>query len=154
MAKKTYELGLRAFKTASENDTVGRMGCAFIRTAAPSIHMVSVKCLYVHLSCNTAHYDALQHTTPFRDGAGCACTCLCPVTRHIAVHYSTLHSYVECDSLFVPLCVFILQHSTLRRTTTHHSIQGWSGMCLQQSLSFSTAHCDALQRTTAFRCGG
>jgi len=56
--------------------------------------------------------------------------------------------------LHFPFCVFILQHSTLRRTTAHHSIQVWSGMCLHVCLSCITAHCDALQRTTPFRCGG
>ena len=137
--------------------------------------------LNVHLSFKTAHCDALQHITPFRYGAGCALICLYPVTQHIATPYSTLHSHVECDSLYVPSfsflclhpatqhitthystplhsgveryvpsCVFILYHSTLRRTAAHHAIQVWRvPPATQDTATQHTAlHCNALQRTT------
>jgi len=76
-------------------------------------------CLYVSVSCNTAHCDALQHTT-FVGGAGCAFMCLYPATQHIATHYSTLHSCVECDGLYVLLCAFVCLYPATQHMTTHY----------------------------------
>ena len=68
-----------------------------------------------------------------------------------SIHVCSVMAFM-CFS--VPLCVCILQHSTLRCTTAHHSIRVLSGTCLYVSVSCNTAHCDALQHTLFFSIRG
>jgi len=92
--------------------------------------------LFVSSSCNTAHYDALQHTTPFRCGAVCAFMCVYPVSQHIATHCSApRHSGVEGTPCNTGYCN--AAHCTaLQRPATHHA-----------ATHCNTAHCNALQHT-------